>query len=83
MPRQGLSGLTAAKVQQKNELTKYFGKKVQILYKKRYNTDINIYDVLRYSSKCNCRVNLLKIQLFPFWKILPQIESDVAQCSII
>ena len=27
----------AAKVQQKNELTKYFGKKVQILYKKRYN----------------------------------------------
>jgi hypothetical protein len=24
----------AAKVQQKNELTKYFGKKVQILYKK-------------------------------------------------
>lgn len=37
MPRQGLSGLTAAKVQQKNELTKYFGKKVQILYKKRYN----------------------------------------------
>lgn len=34
MPRQGLSGLTAAKVQQKNELTKYFGKKVQILYKK-------------------------------------------------
>ena len=25
----------AAKVQQKNELTKYFGKKVQILYKKR------------------------------------------------
>ena len=37
MPRQGLPGLTAAKVQQKNELTKYFGKKVQILYKKRYN----------------------------------------------
>ena len=37
MPRQGLPGLTAAKVQQKNELTKYFGKKVQILYKKRKN----------------------------------------------
>ena len=37
MPRQGLPGLTAAKVQQKNELTKYFGKKVHILYKKRYN----------------------------------------------
>lgn len=37
MLRQGLPGLTAAKVQQKNELTKYFGKKVQILYKKRYN----------------------------------------------
>ena len=35
----------AAKVQQKNEQTKYFGKKVQILYKKWYNTDINIYDV--------------------------------------
>lgn len=38
MPRQGLSGLTAAKVQQKNELTKYFGKKVQILYKKNEKT---------------------------------------------
>lgn len=38
MPRQGLPGLTAAKVQQKNELTKYFGKKVQILYKKNEKT---------------------------------------------
>ena len=37
MPRQGLPGLTAAKVQQKNELTKYFGKKVQILYEKTKN----------------------------------------------
>ena len=33
MPEQGLSGLTAAKVQQKNELTKYFDKKMQILSK--------------------------------------------------
>ena len=33
MPRQGLPGLTAARVQQNNELTKYFGKKVQMLYK--------------------------------------------------
>ena len=28
-------------------------------------------------------VNLLRIQLFPFWKILPQMESAIAQCSII
>ena len=33
MPRQGLPGLMAAKELQKNELTKYFGKKVQMLYK--------------------------------------------------
>ena len=37
MPEQGLSGLTGAKVQQKNELTKYFNEKNEILVKKHQN----------------------------------------------
>ena len=48
MPEQGLSGLTAAKVQQKFELTKYFGKKMQFYCKILNRNNIKTQNIMTH-----------------------------------